>query len=352
MIRVGVVRSLLAAVLFGATVPAASELAGDVPAFTLAGLLYLGAAAATAPALLAAPPSRRALRAQWRPALVAVVAGGAVGPVLLMAGLARTSAASASILLNTELVATVVLAALVFREQIGRNVVIGSTVVVVAGALLVWEAGASLDVGALLVMAACVAWGLDNGITAMIDQLTPQQVVVAKGVVAGSANLVIGLATSGSGASTGAGDVVAALAIGAVGYGLSITLWVKGARDLGAARAQVLFSTAPFVGAAIAWSVLGEPATGRQLVAGALAAVGVVVASRSAHRHGHVHVVRVHAHEHRHDDGHHGHDHPEPRAAEARHTHLHRHERVVHTHVHVPDLHHRHLHSPSAIDPI
>src|SRR6056297_2259523 len=70
MIRLGVVRSLLAAVLFGATVPAASELAGEMPAFTLAGLLYLGAAAATAPALLAAPPSRRALRAEWRPALV------------------------------------------------------------------------------------------------------------------------------------------------------------------------------------------------------------------------------------------------------------------------------------------
>ena len=184
MIRVGVIRSLVAALLFGATVPASSELAGDVPAFTLAGLLYLGAAAAMVPAVIGAPPTRRALRMEWRPALLAVIAGGAVGPVLLMAGLARTSAASASILLNTELVATVVLAALLFREQIGRNVAIGSAAVVVAGALLVWEPGASFDVGALLVVAACLAWGVDNGITAMIDQLTPQQVVIAKGVAA------------------------------------------------------------------------------------------------------------------------------------------------------------------------
>lgn len=347
MIPVGIVRCLMAAALFGATVPASSELAGDVPAFTLAGLLYLGAAAAVAPAVLAAPPSRRALRSEWRPTLVAVIAGGAVGPVLLMAGLARTSAASASILLNTELVATVVLAAFVFGEQIGRNVVIGSTAVVIAGALLVWEPGATLDDGALLVMAACAAWGLDNGITATIDQLTPQQVVMAKGLVAGTANLAIGLATSGTGASTGADDVVAALVIGAVGYGVSITLWVQGARDLGAARAQVLFSTAPFIGALLAWTVLGEPLTVRQLGATVVAALGVMVASRSAHRHAHVHVGRVHTHEHRHDSGHHAHDHPGPVVpAEVRHVHPHRHERVVHTHVHVPDLHHRHTHPP------
>lgn len=358
MSRIGVVRSLVAAVLFGATVPAASELAIDVPAFTLAGLLYLGAAVAMVPAVLVTPPTRRALRAEWRPALVAVVAGGAVGPVLLMAGLARTSAASASILLNTELAATVVLAAVLFREQIGRHVAIGSAAVVVAGSLLVWEPGASLDTGALLVVAACVAWGVDNGITAIIDQLTPQQVVMAKGVVAGSANLLIGLLTSGVGASTGVGDVVAALAIGAVGYGLSITLWVQGARDLGAARAQVLFSTAPFVGAAIAWSVLGEPATGRQLGAAVLAAAGLVLASRSTHRHAHVHVVRVHTHDHRHDDGHHDGHHDEDRAHEppptvstgTRHSHPHRHDRVLHTHVHVPDLHHRHGHTPSPGD--
>ena len=81
----------MAAVLFGATAPAASELAGSVPAFTLAGLLYLGAAIAVFPIVARRPPSRDALVAEWKPAAVAVVAGGAIGPVLLVAGLARTN---------------------------------------------------------------------------------------------------------------------------------------------------------------------------------------------------------------------------------------------------------------------
>ncbi|RLE25384.1 MAG: EamA family transporter, partial [Actinobacteria bacterium] len=107
MARIGILRCLAAAVLFGASAPAASVLAGDMPVLVLAGLLYVGAAIAVTPATVRRPPSRVALQSEWRPVTVAVVAGGAIGPVLLVAGLARTSAASASILLNLELAATV-----------------------------------------------------------------------------------------------------------------------------------------------------------------------------------------------------------------------------------------------------
>ncbi len=342
MNRRAVVRCLLAAALFGATAPLASELAGSMPTFTLAGLLYLGAAMAVAPAVASKPPTPRALRTEWRPALVAVLAGGALGPLLLVAGLARTNAATASILLTTELVATVLLAAVLFREHLGGSVLAAAGLITVGGALLVWEPGAALDVGALLVVAACVCWGLDNCVTANIEQLAPEHVVALKGVAAGGTNLLIGLATAGVGASTGAVDVGAALLIGAAGYGLSITLWVKGARDLGAARGQVIFATAPFIGAVIAWTVLDAPVTTAQLVAVALAAAGVAVSLRSSHEHEHHHHVLTHDHEHSHDDGHHDHQHDPPVAA--RHSHPHRHRAVVHAHLHVPDLHHRHDH--------
>src|SRR5690606_27089611 len=129
---------------------------------------------------------------EWRPAMVAVVAGGAIGPVLLVAGLARTNAATASILLNTELPATVLLAMLVFREHLGRRLLWSAALITAAGALLTWEPGAAVDVGALLIIAACTCWGLDNGVTARIEQLAPEHVVALKGVVAGGANLAIG----------------------------------------------------------------------------------------------------------------------------------------------------------------
>jgi drug/metabolite transporter (DMT)-like permease len=339
MNRAGVIRCLLAAVLFGATAPAASELAGSIPAFTLAGLLYVGAAAAVLPATIKRPPTEHAIRAEWRPALGAVVFGGAIGPVLLMAGLSRTSAATASILLNTELAATVVIAAMFFHEHLGRRVLVSAVLITAAGALLTWEPGAAIDVGALLIVAACACWGFDNCVTANIEHLAPEHVVALKGLVAGGANLCIGLVLAGWGSSTGIGDVIAALAVGAAGYGWSITLWVKGARELGAARGQVIFATAPFIGATVAWTVFGESVIGIQVLAAVIAAAGVAVSLRSDHDHDHHHQPVMHEHEHTHDDGHHDHDHDDIRD---RHIHQHAHHERVHAHPHVPDLHHRH----------
>ena len=345
MSRTGVIRCLIAALLFGATAPLTSELAGSVPAFTLAGLLYVGAALAVLPSVVRRPPSRQALQTEWRPALIAVVAGGAIGPLLLVAGLARTNAATASILLNTELAATVVFAAVLFREHLGSRLLWSAGLITLAGALLTWEPGAAIDLGAVLIVAACAAWGLDNGVTARIEQLAPEHVVALKGIIAGGANLTIGLLTAGWGSNTGAGDVLAALLIGAAGYGLSITLWVKGARELGAARGQVIFATAPFIGAAIAWTVLGDAVEALQIAAVVLAAAGVGVSLRSDHEHDHRHDGLDHDHDHVHDDHHeHHHEHHHDDDVDGRHSHPHRHDVLIHAHPHVPDLHHRHDH--------
>ena len=335
-------RCLFAAVLFGAAAPAAAQLAETIPAFTLAGLLYLGAAIAVAPTAIARPPQRDAIRREWRPALVAVVVGGAVAPVLLMAGLARINPATASILLNTELAATALLAAMFFREHLGSRVLASVMLITIASALLIWQPGAAIEVGALFVIAACVCWGLDNCITARIEHLAPEHVVALKGLIAGSANLAIGLTLVGWGAGTTPTEVLAALAIGAGGYGISITQWVKGARELGAARGQVIFATAPFIGAVVAWIGFAAAITALQVIAAALAAGGVVISLGSSHQHEHRHAELVHEHEHTHDDGHHDHQHAD--GFTGRHTHQHQHPAVVHTHPHVPDLHHRHNH--------
>lgn len=334
----------MAAVLFGVSAPAASVLAGDMPALVLAGLLYLGAAIAVTPAVLRHRPSVTSLRAGWRPLAVAVVFGGALGPVLLVAGLARTSAATASLLLNFELVATILLAATLFREHLGARVVAAAALVSTAGVILVWQPGVAFDTGGLLVIGACACWGLDNSVTSKIDQLSPEHITLAKGVIAGGANLVLGWMI-GSSLDLRAGEVLAALVIGALGYGASITLWVKGARDLGAARGQVIFASAPFIGAAIAWVVLGDAVTVAQLVAVPLAIFGVGLSLRSGHEHEHSHQPIVHEHEHRHDDGHHTHVHTSP--VTGRHSHRHEHPALVHAHPHVPDLHHRHPHRSS-----
>jgi drug/metabolite transporter (DMT)-like permease len=332
-------RCIAAAVLFGASAPAASVIAGDMNAFALAGLLYVGAAAAVLPATFVRPPTGHGLRRGANRLAVAVIVGGAVAPVLLAAGLARTPAATASLLLNVELVATVVLAGPLFREHIGRRVATGGLLVVTGSVVLAWAGAPTLRIGSLFVIGACLCWAVDNCVTASMDQLAPHHITTAKGIVAGSANLAIGLAVGGL---PPVGATLGALVIGAVGYGLSITLWVSGVRELGAARGQLLFALAPFVGAVIAWTVLGDSVTTAQAFALVLAAVGVLAVLDSGHAHEHRHAEVDHDHEHRHSDAHHEHSHHQETAEP--HRHRHRHLAMAHAHPHLPDVHHRHDH--------
>ncbi|MGZ4708023.1 MAG: DMT family transporter [Acidimicrobiales bacterium] len=339
--RRGALRCLIAAVLFGAAAPAASILAGEMPTLVLAGLLYLGAALAVLPAVARHRPDAAGIRAGWRPLAVAVLFGGALGPALLVAGLARIPAATGSLLLNFELVATMAIAAVVFREHLGRRLIGAAALIGAAGVLLVWQPGVAFDLGGLFIIGACVCWGIDNSVTARLDQLSPEQITFANGAVAGTVNLILGLIIA-TAAGIEIGQIVTALAIGALGYGASITLWVKGARDLGAARGQVIFAAAPFLGALLSWTVLHEAITAVQAIAVPIAAAGVALSLRTSHQHTHVHFALEHEHEHSHDDEHHDHVHTRPDAA--RHTHRHHHDPVEHAHDHVPDLHHGHAH--------
>ncbi len=307
----------------------------------LAGLLYLGAALAVTPWWVSDRPDVQSLRRNWRLVAVAIVAGGAIGPALLTAGLVDTPAATASLLLNLELVATVVLAATLFREHLGRNMIAGVSLVTAAGVLLVWEPGATVSVSALLIVGACVAWGIDNNATSRIDQIAPQHVTFFKGAAAGTLNLLLALAVTGLGTIT-AWSLLGALTVGALGYGASITLWVRGAHQLGAARGQVIFASAPFLGAIVSWVVLTEPVEAVQVVAMVVAMCGIGLSIRSSHLHRHEHDPLMHIHEHEHADGHHNHLHDE--AVPGRHSHVHEHWPLVHAHPHVPDLHHRHNH--------
>lgn len=339
-------RVLLAAALFGASAPASKLLLASFGPFTLAGLLYLGAALAVAPSALRARSdaplvprdagSRRLLAG-------AVGLGGIVGPVLLLFALRTSGAGSVSLLLNLEMAATAALGALFFREPLGPAGWCGVAGVVGAGILLSAGAGWPGFAAAGLVAGACLAWGLDNHWTALQAGLTPVQTTLWKGAAAGVVNLALGAAAEPWPGVASPAVWLAALAVGGLAYGASIALSVGAAQRLGATRAQACFSTAPFLGAALSFAVLDEPVGVRVGVAAALLliSVGVLLAGRHAHEHHHDALAHVHAH--RHDDDHHAHAHPGLLPG-TEHTHWHRHEPVVHRHVHGPDLHHRHRH--------
>lgn len=283
--RAAIGATLVAAVLFGVGTPAAKQLLAGFDPALLAGLLYLGMGGALALVFAArgAPPPRlNGTEAAWL--AVSVVLGGTLAPWLLFWGLARTPATVASLLLNTEVVLTALIARFLFREHYGRWLFVGLGPIALGSAVLGGGASAPAElVPTLAVLGACLAWAIDNNATRRIAHADASFIGLAKGLVAGSCNTLLAL---GAGASWPAGGAIAAaLAIGAVSYGLSFGLYMRGMRELGAARTSALFASAPFAGAALAVGFLGEPVTARLLVAAAAMAVGVWihVAERHAH---------------------------------------------------------------------
>jgi drug/metabolite transporter (DMT)-like permease len=345
--------ALAAALLFGASTPLAKLLAGEMPALLLAGLLYLGSGIGLGLAMLIRWAVQRSsgsshsvlhIPAKERPWLLgAIVAGGVLGPALLMTGLQTTDGASASLLLNVEGVLTALLAWLVFRENADRGVVAGMAAIVLGGVLLSWQPGtAALSTGALLIIAACACWAVDNNLTRKVSTNDAMLIACLKGLAAGVCNTALALATGSS--LPGIGAITGAMAVGFAGYGLSLVLFVVALRTLGTARTGAYFSVAPLFGVVI--SLMVWPAVPGVMfwLAALLMAGGVWLHVRERHAHTHVHEPLTHAHQHRHD-AHHTHVHADGWDGTEPHSHEHSHDPMTHSHAHYPDVHHRHSHS-------
>jgi drug/metabolite transporter (DMT)-like permease len=345
--RVAILSALGAALLFGASTPFARALVGDVPPLLLAGLLYLGSGIGLWLVRLIRGRGFKPVglaHADWPWLSGAIAAGGVLGPTLLMYGLTRVSAADASLLLNLEAVLTALLAWVVFRENADRRVVLGMALIIAGGVVLAWPSGGGARTslwGALAVSGACLCWAVDNNLTRRVSANEPVVIAGVKGLVAGMTN--VGLALAFGASRPPAPLIAAAATVGFLGYGVSLVLFVLALRGLGAARTGAYFSTAPFVGAAIAIAVFHEPTSAAFWVAAMLMATGVWLHLTERHEHEHSHELLVHTHSHRHDP-HHQHAHAFAWDGNEPHTHEHRHDRLSHSHPHYPDIHHRHPH--------
>jgi drug/metabolite transporter (DMT)-like permease len=342
-----IIAALAAALLFGASTPFAKALVGAMPPVLLAGLLYAGSGIGLWLARLVrdAGLGRSSLsRTEWPWFIGAIIAGGVLGPILLMYGLTRTGAADASLLLNLEAVLTALLAWIVFHENADRRIVLGMALIVAGGVVLALPApgaGRTSLVGALSVAGACGCWALDNNLTRKVSAGDPLFIAGTKGLVAGITNIALALSLGAHWPPPAWG--AAAMVVGFLGYGVSLVLFVLALRGLGSARTGAYFSIAPFVGAAIAIIAFGEPVSWPFWLAAALMAAGVWLHLTEVHEHEHVHEPLTHAHTHRHD-AHHRHDHAFKWDGREPHTHEHTHEPLLHRHPHYPDVHHRHEH--------
>ena len=347
----GIGLAVCAAVLFGATAPLLQRVSRGGNALAAAAFLYLGAGgfAMIASRIRRSGTHRAGTRAEaalgWSdvPRIVVVaILGGVAGPALLVYGLERTDAVRASLLLAVEAPLTVLLAAAAFREHVSRRVWLAVAAITAGAVLLAHPAltrGAAA--GDLFVLLACLAWALDNTTARKLADRNPLSVVAAKGLLGGALSLAV--ASVAGWITLPASSAARLLVLGAVGYGLSLQLYLRAQRVVGTARTASVFATAPFVGVAVAVA-MGTPWPGPAFaLAAALVAAGIWLHATERHHHLHAHAALEHDHVHVHDDGHHQHIHdPMPIGP---HAHRHRHEPISHRHEHSEDVHHHHRHA-------
>ena len=254
MTTTGILLAILAAALYAINSPFSKLLLDYMPSTLMAGFLYIGAGLGMGVIALMRK-ARKAERTEEKitkadlPYTLAMIFLDIAAPIFLLLGLSHTTAANASLLNNFEIVATAMIALMIFKERISFRLWIGILFVTASCVLLSFEDISSLtfSVGSLFILLACVCWGIENNCTRKLSEKDPLEIVLLKGIFSGFGAVIIGLCLGER--LTVLWSVFAVLAVGFVAYGLSIFFYVYAQRMLGAARTSAYYAIAPFIGA-------------------------------------------------------------------------------------------------------
>ena len=281
---VGILLAIFAAALYAINSPLSKILLDYMPSTLMAGLLYIGAGVGMGVIALIRKTARinqgeEKLTRRDLPYTVAMVVLDIAAPIFLLLGLSYTTAANASLLNNFEIVATSLIALMIFKERISPRLWFGIGFVTLSCALLSFEDITSLRFswGSLFILSACLCWGIENNCTRKLSGKDPLQIVVVKGLCSGAGSIIIGLFLGEK--ITVWWSIFAVLTVGFVAYGLSIFFYVYAQRSLGAARTSAYYAIAPFIGTLLSLVIFREMPPYTYFAALALMIVGAWLCS-------------------------------------------------------------------------
>jgi drug/metabolite transporter (DMT)-like permease len=339
--------AILAAALFGISSPVSKLLLAEIPSTLMASLLYLGAGIGMLAINIARRLGKREqlearMTKREMPYIIGMIILDIAAPVCLMIGLSMTTSANAALLNNFEIVATSLIALIIFKEAIGKRMWIAISLITLSSIILSVEDfhNISFSTGSVFILLACLCWGFENNCTRMLSLKDPLQIVIVKGFGSGAGALIIALALKQY--STNILYLFMSLVLGFVAYGLSIYFYIIAQRELGAARTSAYYAVAPFIGVLLSIIIFSQQFTISFIIALVIMITGAYFAGVEHHKHSHIHEETTHEHRHNHSDSHHNHTHDDK--VESEHSHIHTHEKVEHIHSHTPDMHHSHSH--------
>lgn len=334
--------AILAAALYAINIPVSKVLLAQVAPTMMAAFLYLGAGLGLFIYGKVTKETGEKLTRAELPYTIGMIVLDIAAPILLMLGLERTNSANASLLNNFEIVATSLIAYLVFKEKVSKRLFMSIVLVTVGSIALSFEGEGSFqfNTGSLLVLGAACCWGLENNCTRMLSSKSSVQITTIKGTFSGLGSLFVALLV---------GEEIPAplliccvLLLGFVAYGLSINFYIRAQKDLGAAKTSAYYSIAPFLGVAFGVVMLGERPAGQFYIGLIIMIIATVLMVKDTitlqHTHEHSH---VHSHVHRHGDLVHTHEHEHIHS----HTHIHGESESIHSHTHDIIHGHQHVHA-------
>ncbi|MCI5746214.1 MAG: DMT family transporter [Erysipelotrichaceae bacterium] len=251
--KIGIFLSILAAFLYAISSPLSKILLSYIKPTLMAGFLYLGAGVAMIiialfRKVIKNKAQERKLSKKDLPYTILMIILDILAPICLLFGLNMTSAANASLLNNFEIVATAIIALLIFKEKISFRLWLGILFITLSCLFLSFEDLSSLkfSYGSLFIVLACFYWGIENNCTRKISFKDPLQIVMLKGVFSGLGSIIIGLCVGEK--ITVLWSVFASIGLGIIAYGLSIFFYVYAQRFLGAARTSAYYAITPIIG--------------------------------------------------------------------------------------------------------
>lgn len=315
-----ILMALLAAFFYAISTPFSKILLNSIEPTFLASFLYFGAGFGIGIIWLIMPDYKKQqnehLCKSDMPYVIGMIVLDIAAPIFLMMGLTTASAANVSLLNNFEIVATSVIALMVFRETISKRLWLAITLITVSSMMLSFQDVSSLQfsTGSVFVLVACVCWGFENNCTRNLSEKNTYEIVTIKGVFSGIGSLIVGFIMGES--LPALRYILLALLLGFVAYGLSIFVYIRAQKELGAAKTSAYYAIAPFISMALSFIFLHETITLTFLIAMTIMVAGTVLVVWDTmiihHAHLHTHIIKYthdgtthtytiqHSHEHTH----------------------------------------------------
>ena len=330
-----IIFAFAAALLYAINMPFSKLLLNEVEPVFMAAFLYLGAGIGIGIIYFLYGKKKEEKQSNLTkgdlPFALGMIILDILAPIFLMIGLQTANSANASLLNNFEIVATTIIALVVFKEVVSNRLWLAVLLITLSSIFLTVDDLSSLkfSYGSFFVVLACICWGFENNCTRMLASKNTYEIVVLKGIFSGLGSFVVALVINES--VPNIKYIILTLILGFIAFGLSIFLYIKAQDILGASKTSAYYATSPFIGAFISCIIFQSSITLIFIVSCVVMTIGtimVVIDTFSvSHIHEHTHevytnkkLVKIYTHSHAHN---HYHESDMDTGADTSHTHFH-----------------------------